>query len=144
MEVEAQVLQVIPSTIDRLLRPYRQQGRRRLLSTTKPGSLLKRAIPIHTFADWQKNSPGFLEVDMATGWVECQAVWGKGQERVSGALHHIAQRLPFPLLGLDSDNGGEFINHHLYAYCQLRHITFTRARPYKKNDNAYVEQKACP
>ncbi len=80
-------------------------------------------------------------VDVATGWVECQGVWGKGQERVGGAVHHIAQRLPFPLLGLDSDNGSEFINHHLYAYCQRNGITFTRSRPYKKNDSCHVEQK---
>lgn len=80
-------------------------------------------------------------VDVATGWVECQAVWGKGQERVGSAVHHLAQRLSFPLLGLDSDNGSEFINHHLYAYCQRHRITFTRSRPYKKNDTAYVEQK---
>jgi len=163
--VRAHLLQLSPATIDRLLRPYRARGGRRPFSTTKPGSLLKAAIPIRTFAEWDDARPGFLEVDLvahcgettegfhlftlstvdvATGWVECQAVWGKGQERVGGAVHHIAQRLPFPLLGLDSDNGSEFINHHLYAYCQRRHITFTRARPYKKNDNAYIEQKACP
>ena len=68
-------------------------------------------------------------------------VWGKGQERVGAAVHHIAQRIPFPLVGLDSDNGGEFINYHLYEYCQRNEITFTRSRPYKKNDNAHVEQK---
>ena len=78
---------------------------------------------------------------MATGWVECQGVWGKGQQRVGSALHHVSQRLPFPLLGLDSDNGTEFINHQLCAYCQREGITFTRSRPYKKNDSAHVEQK---
>ena len=80
-------------------------------------------------------------VDVATSWVECQGVWGKGQQRVGSAVHHIARRLPFPLLGLDSDNGSEFINHNLYAYCQREGITFTRSRPYKKNDSAHVEQK---
>ena len=80
-------------------------------------------------------------VDVATGWVECQAVWGKGQDRVGSAIHHIAQGLPFPLLGLDSDNGSEFINHHLLAYCRRKQITFTRSRPYKRNDSAHVEQK---
>ena len=80
-------------------------------------------------------------VDVATGWVECQGVWGKGQQRVGAAIHEGAKRLPFRLLGLDSDNGSEFINHHLYAYCQQKEITFTRSRPYKKNDNAHVEQK---
>jgi hypothetical protein len=63
-------------------------------------------------------------------------VWGKGQDRVGSAVHHLSQRLPFPLLGLDSDNGGEFINHHLYDYCQRKQITFTLSRPYKKNDSA--------
>ncbi len=161
-EVETQVLRMSPSTIDRLLRPYRERGGRRPFSATKPGSLLKGAIPIRTFADWNENRPGFLEVDLvahcgestegfylntlssvdvATGWVECQPVWGKGQERVGGAIHHLRQRLPFPLLGLDSDNGSEFINQRLLDYCQSHNITFTRSRPYKKNDSAHVEQK---
>ena len=83
-------------------------------------------------------------VDVATGWVECQGVWGKGQQRVGAAIHEMAKRLPFRLLGLDSDNGSEFINHHLYAYCQQKEITFTPSRPYKKNDNAHVEQKNWP
>ena len=80
-------------------------------------------------------------VDIASCWVECQAVWGKVQDRVGDAVHQVATSLPFPLLGLDSDNGGEFINHHLYSYCQRKGITFTCSRPYKKNDNAHVEQK---
>ena len=160
--VKEQLCRMSPATIDRLLKPYRQRGLRRPFGTTKPGSLLKAAIPIRTFADWDEKRPGFLEIDLvahcgestegfylntlstvdvATGWVEQQGVWGKGQERVGGAIHHISQRLPFPLLGLDSDNGSEFINHNLYAYCQRREITFTRSRPYKKNDSAHVEQK---
>lgn len=160
--VKDQLLGMSASTIDRLLRPYRRMGRRFPFSTTKPGSLLKKSIPIRTFADWDEGVPGFMEVDMvahcgestegfylttlcavdvATGWVECRGVWGKGQQRVGSGVHHIARRLPFPLLGLDSDNGGEFINHRLYAYCQREGITFTRARPYKKNDSAHVEQK---
>ena len=161
-EVAQQLYQLSPSTIDRLLRPHKRVGGRRPLSTTKPGSLLKAAIPIRTFADWEENRPGFLEVDLvahcgestegfylntlsavdvATGWVECRGVWGKGQDRVGSAIHRVSQRLPFPLLGLDSDNGSEFINHHLFAYCQRRAISFTRSRPYKKNDSAHVEQK---
>lgn len=161
-EVKGQLCRMSPSTIDRLLRPYRQRGGRRSFSTTKPGSLLKASIPIRTFSEWDEKRPGFIEVDLvahcgestegfylntlsavdiATGWVECQAVWGKGQERVGGAVHRISQLLPFPLLGLDSDNGSEFINHRLYAYCQRKAITFTRSRPYKKNDSAHVEQK---
>ena len=82
-----------------------------------------------------------MAVDVTTGWVECQPVWGKGQDRVGAAVHRVGQRLPFAFLGLDSDNGSEFINHHLFTYCQRKGITFTRSRPYKKNDSAHVEQK---
>ena len=80
-------------------------------------------------------------MDVASSWSECVGVWGKGQERVGGAIHRVRQRLPFPLLGLDSDNGSEFINQHLYTYCQREGITFTRSRSYKKNDSCHVEQK---
>lgn len=161
-EVEVQLCQMSASTIDRLLKPWRCLGGRRPFSTTKPASLLKSSIPIRTFADWEENKPGFLEadlvphcgespegfylntlstVDISTGWSECVGVWGKGQERVGSAVHRVRQRLPFPLLGLDSDNGGEFINQRLFAYCQREKITFTRSRSYKKNDNCHVEQK---
>ena len=158
-ELREQLCRISVATIDRVLKAYRHRGLRRPFSTTKPGSLLKAAIPIRTFNEWDDKRPGFLEIDLvahcgestegfsltavdvATGWVECRGVWGKGQERVGSAIHHISQRLLFPLLGLDSDNGSELINHRLYAYCQQKEITFTRCRPYKKNDNAYVEQK---
>lgn len=160
--VKEQVCSMSAASIDRLLRPHRRPKLKRPFSTTKPGSLLKAAIPIRTFAEWNEGRPGFLEIDLvahcgnstegqylntlsavdiATGWVACRGLLGKGQQRVGGAIHHLGQSLPFPLLGLDSDNGSEFINHHLFAYCQRKHITFTRARPYKKNDNAHVEQK---
>jgi len=160
--VEKQLRQISPATIDRLLRPFRQQGNRRRFSTTRPGSLLKNTIPIRTFSDWQDNRPGFLEVDLvahcgdsvdgfflytltavdiATGWTECSGVWGKGQSRVGAAIHQVRTRLPFPLLGLDSDNGSEFINQNLYTWCHREGITFTRSRSYKKNDNCHVEQK---
>ena len=160
--LEGQLCQMSAATIDRLLRPYRRLGGRKPFSTTKPGSLLKSAIPIRTFADWQENTPGFTEVDLvahcgestegfylntlsavdvASGWIECLPVWGKGQDRVGGAIHRLRQRLPFDLLGLDSDNGGEFINQQLYTYCQKHKITFTRSRSYKKNDSCHVEQK---
>lgn len=160
--VEAELCRMSASTIDRLSRPWRRVERPRRFSTTKPGSLLKKAIPIRTFADWQENRPGFVEadlvahcgnstggfflntlstVDVFTGWSECVAVWGKGQERVGGAIHEVERRLPFPLLGLDSDNGSEFINENLLSYCRRNKITFTRARSNKKNDNCYVEQK---
>jgi len=161
-EIEAQLCQMSPSTIDRLLRPWRRLGGRRPFATTKPGSLLKSSIPIRTFTDWQEDRPGFLEVDLvshcgestggfylttlstvdvASGWSECMGVWGKGQERVGAAVHRMRQRLPFPLLGLDSDNGSEFINQHLYTYCGREGIIFTRSRSYKKNDSCHVEQK---
>ena len=161
-EVREQLECVSASTIDRLMRPYKRRGFGGAFGTTKPGSLLKSAIPIRTFAEWDEDRPGFIEVDLvahcgestegfylntltavdiATGWVECRAVRGKGQQRVGGAVHEVERLLPFPLAGLDSDNGSEFINHHLYAYCQSRTITFTRSRPYRKNDNAHVEQK---
>jgi len=159
---EAQLCRMSPSTIDRLLRPHRRLGGRRGLTTTKPGSLLKKSIPIRTFADWQENKPGFLEIDLvahcgestegfylntlcavdvASGWSECLPVWGKGQVRVRSAVHRVRQRLPFALLGVDSDNGSEFINQCFYTYCRQEKITFTRSRAYKKNDSCHVEQK---
>jgi len=161
-DIEAQLCRMSPSTIDRLLCPWRRLGGRRPLSTTRPGSLLKSSIPIRTFADWEEARPGFLEVDLvphcgesaegfylttlcavdvASGWSECVGVWGKGQERVGAAIHRVRQRLPFPMLGLDSDNGSEFINQRLYTYCLREGITFTRSRSYKKNDSCHVEQK---
>jgi len=161
-EIETQLCQMSPSTIDRLLHAWRRLGGRRPFSTTKPSSLLKSSIPIRTFADWQEDRPGFLEVDLvshcgessegfylttlstvdvASGWSECIGVWGKGQERVGGAIHRVRKRLPFSLLGLDSDNGSEFINQHMYSYCRREGITFTRSRSYKKNDSCHVEQK---
>ena len=160
--MEAELCRMSPATIDRLLTPWRNIGGRRPLSTTRPGSLLKRSIPIRTFADWTDDRPGFLEIDLVahcgestegfylntlcavdvgSGWSECMEVWGKGQERVGTAVHKLRQRLPFPLLGLDSDNGSEFINHYLYNYCRKEGITFTRSRSYKKNDSCHVEQK---
>jgi hypothetical protein len=159
---EGQLCRMSPATIDRLLRPSRRLGGRRGFTTTRPVSLLKRSIPIRTFADWQENKPGFLEIDLvahcgestegfylntlcavdvASGWSECVPVWGKGQQRVCSAVHRVRQRLPFALLGVDSDNGSEFINQCFYAYCCQERITFTRSRAYKKNDSCHVEQK---
>jgi len=161
-ETEAQLCRMSASTIDRLLRRWRGTGVRRGLSTTKPGTLLKNAIAVRTFSEWNEKQPGFLEadlvahcgessegfylttlstVDVATAWCEPVAVWGKGQERVGGAVHHVRERLPMPMLGLDSDNGGEFINQGLYDYCRRWGITFTRSRSYKKNDSCHIEQK---
>jgi hypothetical protein len=160
--IEAQLNKLSPSTIDRLLEPARRKGGRKPISVTRPGSLLKRSIPIRTFADWQENQPGFLEidtvahcgerlegfylntlcgVDVASGWTECLPVWGKWQVRVRQAVHKIRQNLPFTLLGVDSDNGSEFINQCFWDYCHENKITFTRSRAYKKNDSCHVEQK---
>jgi hypothetical protein len=166
MQIDAQTAGQLcgmsPATIDRLLRPYRKSGGRRGLTTTRPGNLLKNMIPIRTFTDWQENKPGFLEVDLVahcgestdgfylnticavdvwSGWTECLPVWGKGQVRVRSAVHRIRRRLPFPLLGVDSDNGSEFINQCFFTYCSQERITFTRSRSYKKNDSCHVEQK---
>jgi hypothetical protein len=162
VDQERLLCQMSAATIDRMLRPCRQAGGRRSLSTTRPGNLLKSSIPVRTFADWQENKPGFLEVDLvahcgesadgfylhtlsavdvASGWIECLPVWGKGQVRVRSSVHRIRQRLPFGLLGVDSDNGSEFINRCFYTYCQQEKITFTRSRAYKKNDSCHVEQK---
>jgi hypothetical protein len=150
------------ATLARLLTPARRRRPPRALTTTRVGTWLKHEIPIRTFTEWDDARPGFLEIDLvahcgpstegfylctlcavdiATAWVELEAVWGKGQDRVGGAVEHVRRRLPLPLLGLDSDNGSEFINHTLYAYCQRHGITFTRSRPWKKNDSAHVEQK---
>ncbi len=161
-ETEVQLCRISASTIDRLLRRWRGHDPPHGLGTTRPGTLLKNAIPVRTFADWNESKPGFLEVDLvahcgdsvdgfylttlsavdvATGWYEPVAVWGKGQHRVGGAIHDVRQRLPVPLLGLDSDNGSEFINQGLYDYCRRNAIVFTRSRSYKKNDSCHVEQK---
>jgi hypothetical protein len=161
-ETKALLLRMSRATMDRLLKPARDRRPQRGLSTTKPGTLLKKAIPVRTFADWDDVRPGFLEldlvahcgdstkgeyihtldtVDVATGWSECVAVPNRGQLAVFQALQLIRTRLPFPLLGIDSDNDSAFINNHLYRYTQREHITFTRSRPYKKNDQAHIEQK---
>ena len=161
-EVDKHLRQVSPATLARLLAPFRRTLPHRGLATTRPGAWLKHQIPVRTFAEWTDAQPGFLEldlvahcgpttqgfclytlcaVDVATTWVDLQAVWGKGQKRVGTAIHHVRQRLPMPVRGLDSDNGSEFINHDLYAWCQREGITFTRSRPYQKNDSAHVEQK---
>jgi len=159
---QAQLCKMSPATMDRLLRPWRRVGGRRGFTTTRPGNLLKNMIPIRTFTDWQENKPGFLEIDMVahcgestdgfylntlcavdvwSGWTECLPVWGKWQVRVRSAVHKIRLHLPFPMLGVDSDNGSEFINQCFYTYCQLEKINFTRSRSYKKNDSCHVEQK---
>jgi hypothetical protein len=153
-------------TIDRVLKPVRKKYNRINISTTKPGTLLRKQIPIKT-NQWEEFRPGFLEadtvahcgtspageyahtvdfVDIATGWTEQRAVWSKGETQVLEQIKDVEESLPFPLRGFDSDNGGEFLNHHL-----LRHFTdnperklpvsFTRSRAYKRDDNSHIEQK---
>jgi hypothetical protein len=151
------------STIDRLLKPTRVKYKGRGRSTTKPGTLLKKHIPIKT-DQWDEARPGFLEadtvahcgesmagmfaftvdcVDIATTWTEQRAVWGKGETGVVQQINDIENSLPFPLLGFDSDNGSEFLNYHLLRHFHHRKqpVQFTRSRPYHKDDNAHVEQK---
>lgn len=155
------LLQVSASTMDRWRRAARRPGRR-LRGGTKPGTLLKRQIPIRTFADWDDKRPGFAEIDLvqhdgglnkgdfactldltdvATGWTELAATPNKAQVHVFAALQQERGRLPFALLGIDSDNGSEFINHELVRYCEQEHLTFTRGRGGRKNDNPFVEEK---
>jgi hypothetical protein len=164
-EVRHKLLIMSSATIDRSLASERRRLQVRGRSGTKPGSILRRQIPIRTFADWDDARPGFCEVDLvahdggspfgefcqtldltcvATGWTEPRALKNKAQRWVHEAIQEIRAMLPFPLLGLDSDNGSEFINMQLYRYCEEEGITFTRSRPYRKNDNCFVEQKNWP
>ena len=150
------------ATIDRRLAPERRKHQLKGRSHTKPGSLLKSQIPIRTWADWDDARPGFVEIDLvghdggnaageyaftltvtdiATGWTENRSVRNKARKWVLAALDDIAKTMPFPILGVDSDNGSEFINHHLLTWCEQRQITFTRSRPGNKNDGCHVEQK---
>jgi hypothetical protein len=150
------------ATIDRLLLSTRRRYQLKGRSTTKPGTLLRSAIPVRTYADWNESKPGFFEADLValcgnsvaggyinildltdvfTSWICLEAMMGKGQFGVHGSIDAIRRRLPFSLLGIDSDNGTEFVNEIINRYCQKHLITFTRIRPYRKNDNCFVEQK---
>jgi hypothetical protein len=160
-ESRAQLLLMSPATADRILQPYRKQERHGI-STTRSGTLLKKQIPVRTFSDWNEAKTGFMEADLvahcgphtdgsylytltltdiATGWTECLPLLNRSQESVVAALKRTQQLLPFPLLGIDTDNGSEFINMELLSFCEQEHITFTRGRPRKSNDQCYVEQK---
>lgn len=158
---EAKLHMISRATIDRILREARKRESSKLRGTTRPGSLLKREIPLR-IGPWREAAAGYGEIDLvahcgettagqyvntlnytdiATTWSEREAVLGKAQERVFNALRNISGRLPFPLRGIDSDNDSVFINNQMLRYCQREKIVFTRSRPYKKNDNAHVEQK---
>lgn len=161
-ETRVKLLRISAASIDRLLKPERRKYELRGRSGTKPGTLLKKQIPIRTFADWDEQCPGFVEIDLvahdgglaagdycqtldltdiATTWTETLAVRNKAQAWVFAALKEMRQKLPFSLRGIDSDNGSEFINKYLVEYCQKQKLSFTRSRPYRKNDNCFVEQK---
>jgi Integrase core domain len=161
-ETREKLQRISAATIDRMLAPERKKYELKGRSGTRPGSLLKNQIPMRTFSEWDERRPGFAEIDLVghdggiaageylqtldltdiySGWTEAAAVTNKAQVWVFEALKEIRSRLPFTLLGIDSDNGSEFINHQLYRYCQTEQITFTRSRPYRKNDNCFVEQK---
>lgn len=164
-ETKAKLLTISAATIDRLLKPSKVKYKRKGLSGTKPGSLLKNQIPIRT-DNWDITMPGFCEADTVahcgnslsgdfvwsltmtdifSGWTENRATWGKGSEGVLKQIENIEKKLPFKLLGFDCDNGSEFLNYHLIRYFSDRPkekmVQFTRSRPYRKNDNAHVEQK---
>lgn len=159
---EQLLLAMSPATIDRKFKAKKNNIRKSIYGTTRPGALLKHHIPIKTDC-WDVKKPGFCEIDLVahcgdnaeghfantldmtdihTAWVERRCVLGKGQEAVQEAIADIRWRLPFELLGIDSDNGSEFINAHLLGYCKTPpELQFTRGRPYKKDDNAHIEQK---
>ena len=161
-QTREQLLSISAATIDRKLSAAKRREKPRGASTTKPGSLLKKQIPVRVYTPWDEQRPGFVEIDLvahcgqstageyintltavdvATGWTETEPALNKGQRSVFEALERIRTRLPFPLLGIDSDNGTEFINDHLFRYCERHKLTFTRCRAYHKNDQAHVEQK---
>jgi len=161
-EQRKKLIKISPATIDRLLKEHKKRPVGKGRSYTKPGTLLKTQIPVRTFADWNEKKVGFFEIDLcghdgglAKGdfawtlnfaevkvqWTEQVAVFNKAQKYVFAGINPIRGRLPFLLLGYDSDSGSEFINHQLYRYSIQEEITFTRGRARKKNDNPYVEEK---
>ncbi len=162
-EIQDKLLSISPATIDRVLKPIRVKYGRKGLAGTKPGSLLKNQIPIRTH-HWDVSQPGFMEADTVahcgnsltgdfiwsltmtdihTTWTENRATWNKGATGVLTQIQDIEAKLPFTLKGFDCDNGSEFLNYHLLRYFTDHpdKISFTRSRPYRKNDNAHVEQK---
>jgi hypothetical protein len=161
-EVKAKLLRLSVSTCDRLLRPYRVAFRQKGLSMTRPGSMLKAQISIRTWADWSETEPGYCEMDtvhhcdnnpsgeyvhtlsvtdVLLGWTELHALKNRSENSVQGGVDSIRTRMPYPIKGLDSDGGSEFINQIMLRYCQDKRILFTRSRPYRKNDQCRIEQK---
>jgi transposase InsO family protein len=161
LSIEQQLRQISSRQIDRRLRARKLQWKRQIYGHTRPGTLLKHQIAVKT-EHWDVRVPGFTEIDLVahsgnsgsgefvhslnvtdihTGWTETRALLGRSRAAVLEALEEIRSALPFRLLGIDSDNGSEFINWHLGAWCDQHQIQFTRGRPYKKDDNAHIEQK---
>lgn len=160
-QIKQQLMVISPRQIDRRLRKQKLKVGRRIYGGTRPGTLLKHQIPIKT-DHWDVKEPGFTEIDtvahsgnsaagefaysvnqtdILTGWVETRAVLGKGERDVALKINEMEQYFPFKIRGIDADNGGEFINYHLHRICQQKEIQLTRGRPYKKDDNAHIEQK---
>jgi IS30 family transposase len=161
-EVRSRLLAISPSTVDRLLQEVRHGEKPAGMGTTKPGALIKGQVPVRTFSEWDDGRPGFMEADLvahcgtyvsghflqtlvmtdiASGWTEFAALLFRDQETVLRAIGRLRAQIPFDLLGLDTDNGTEFLNYLLLAYCFEEEITFTRSRPYEKNDQCFVEEK---
>jgi hypothetical protein len=161
-ELQTLLLSVSPATIDRKLRKFKERYRLKGISTTKPGSLLKSQIPVRVCFDRDERKPGYFELDtvshcganacgqfcqtltitdVGSGWTEVCALLNNAHSWVKMNVIRTREALPFPMLGIDSDNGGQFINHQLLQWCTRNNIKFTRSRPYRKNDNCFVEQK---
>lgn len=161
LETDAQLRKISLATVKRIVGSEKHRSTIRIGGTTKPGSILKRQITVR-YGRWDESAPGWCEtdtvahcgetlagtfiyslsvVDICSGWSEQIAIMGKGERATVAGFDELRERLPFPLLGVDSDNGSEFINWHMQRYAKAHKLTFTRSRPYKKNDNAHIEQK---
>ena len=161
-DIKAKLLTISGATIDRRLQADRKKLALKGKSFTKPGTLLKHQIPIRAYFSWDERKPGYFEMDtvshcgarssgefcstvnltdVSSGWVELRAARNRAHSRVKQSIIDIHESLPFPLLGVDSDSGGEFINHQVWQWCREQGVEFTRGRPYRKNDNCFVEQK---
>src|SRR5438270_2854977 len=161
-EVRTRLLAMSAATIDRALRDIRQQAGTATRRRAAPSAAIRRSVPVRTFADWTDPPPGFVEAelvahsgptakgsfvqtlmltDIATGWTECAPLLVREQGVLTKVLDEVRKLMPFPLLGFDSDDDSVFINETVRDYCQAANIAFTRCRPYRKNDQAWVEQK---
>jgi hypothetical protein len=161
-QVRQKLVTVSAASVDRLLSQEKKRWKLKIRTGTKPGGLMKNQIPVRTYSQWDEKRPGYVEIDLVehnggssqgdfmqtldvtdvcTAWTESVAVRNKAQVWVFEGLREVMARMPFPILGIDSDNGSEFINKHLIRFCQANKITLTRSRPMRKNDSCYVEQK---